>query len=336
MTDSTSQLELVSLADYHDESLRAPATQLECDQLEARINEYASISRTIGTWKSIVYELDYAGHGEEEYLAKRYSHVMSSMCPGLVNCQDWDEAKLFLTLLLERYAAGGSIDPEVSDEIAGRIHLEGWRDVISLHVEDSDIEDLPIRDAEVPYWVVEPMLRDAQYGIDGDHLLYTLNESNAYLPHPSENLPVVEGCLLVHTCGDASEVDVELGTKEFGHPDDSETFEGRWGVPADSLEALLALQMVCHNRNLAKEFPEYAYVPYAVMGGVWLRPIPEAITSFLALRKARYGCFSPDHNYDDRDESVDRWLEKVEGAIVEDTEDEIAALIRKTRSAYLA
>lgn len=335
MTDSTSQLELVSLADYHDESLRAPATQLECDQLEARINEYTSISRTIGTWKSIVYELDYAGHGEEEYLAKRYSSIMPSMCSGLVNCEDWDEAKLFLTLLLERYASGGTIDPEVSDEIAGRIRLEGWRDAISLHVEDSDIEDLPIRDAEIPYWMLEALPSESK-GLQLDHLLYTLNHSNGYLSHPSEDLPKVEGCLLLETDGDDSEAHVELGTKEFGHPDDSETFEGRWGVPADSLEAFLALQLVCHNKNLSKEFPEYAYVHYQLMGGVWLRPIPEAITSFLALRKARYGCFSPDHNYSDRDESVDRWLEKVEGAIDEDTEDEIAALIRKTRSAYLA
>ena len=336
MTDSTSQLELVSLADYHDESLRAPATQLECDQLEARINEYTSISRTIGTWKSIVYELDYAGHGEEEYLAKRYSSVMPSMCSGLVNCEDWDEAKLFLTLLLERYAAGRTIDPEVPSEIADRIHREGWRDAISSHVEDSDIEDLPIREAEVPYWVVEPMLEQSQSGVDGDHLLYTLAESDAYLGYPSSELPEVEGCLLVHTVGCDSEAEVSLGSKECKHPNEYACFEDYWGVPADSLEAFLALQMVCHNRNLAKEFPEYAYVHYQLMGGVWLRPIPEAITSFLALRKARYGCFSPDHNYDDRDESVDRWLEKVEGAIDEDTEDEIAALIRKTRIAYLA
>jgi hypothetical protein len=272
--------------------------QEECDRLEEQIGEHTYLTRTITGWGNIIYKLDYVGHGVGEYLSEHYSSV-STMCSGQVRCEDWAEAKLFLTLLLERYTSGGSVDPQIPEKIAECMNFQGW----------------PVTKR---WW-------------ESEHFLYTLNVSDAYLSYPSEDLPEVQGCLLVLVVGEDSESHVELGSKESNQND---SFEQYWGVAGDSLEAFLALQMVCHNKNLAKEFPRTAFIRYALVGGVWLRPIPEAIKSFVDLRDAKYGLFYPNFNLDDQDEKIALWLERVEAAIDEDTEDEIAALIRKTRSEY--
>jgi hypothetical protein len=303
--------------------------QEECDRLEEQIGEHTYLTRTITGWGNIIYKLDYVGHGVGEYLSEHYSSV-STMCSGQVRCEDWAEAKLFLTLLLERYTSGGSVDPQIPEKIAECMNFQGWRDAIYYHVGCSDISDLPIRDAELPSWIIEQMPVTKRWW-ESEHFLYTLNVSDAYLSYPSEDLPEVQGCLLVLVVGEDSESHVELGSKESNQND---SFEQYWGVAGDSLEAFLALQMVCHNKNLAKEFPRTAFIRYALVGGVWLRPIPEAIKSFVDLRDAKYGLFYPNFNLDDQDEKIALWLERVEAAIDEDTEDEIAALIRKTRSEY--
>lgn len=306
-------------------------TQQICDRLEAQIDEYTTLNRTISQWGGIIYELDYAGHGEREYLTKAYAAVTPVMSVGQVRCEDWAEAELFLTLLLERYTSGRTIDPEVPTKIANAICLKGWREAVSACVEDADIKDLPIKEAKISSWIWEGIpYSDGE--LEQEHFLYTLEASDVYLGHPDDDLPAVEGCLLVQVYGDDAEQSVELGEKEErGH---RSTFKEYWGVEGSSLEAFLALQLLCHNKNLSKEFPDYAYIRYQLVGGIWLRPIPEAITSFLSLRNSRYGCFSPSHNFSDQDENINRWLTKIEAAIADETDDETVELIRKTIKGY--
>jgi hypothetical protein len=245
--------------------------------------------------------------GMQEYLSINYSTVTPSSSPGIVRCEDDAEVDLFLTLLEGRVSDPSTpFDYQKVLEASNKVYYEGLRDAVSHHCEDRDPEnDFPLKDGEVPYWVLEGL------GVPDDStLLYTAGWSDLYgsywdIPEPDGDNAA---SLLFHIQGDVGgESHVELGS--------GDDVENWWGIEEGSLEWFLWAQLFCHSCNLAREHPKYAYVRYDIMGGVWLTPDPENLKSLKSVIK-KYDFDS--YYQQEPGEALHNWMLAVRKKLVED------------------
>ena len=254
-----------------------------------------------------LFRLDGSPGGMQEYLSINYADVTPSSSPGIVRCEDEAEVDLFLTLLEKRVSdPSASFDYRNVLKAADNVYYHGLRDAMSHHCEDGDPEsDFPLKDGDVPYWILEAL------GIpDGAVLLYTANWSDLYGSH--YDIPVPEGdnaeSLLFYIQGDVgAESYVELGS--------GDDMENWWGVEEGSLEWFLWAQLFCHNCNLARKHPQYAYIRYDIIGGVWLVPDPENLNVLKEVIK------KDDFNHyyrQEPEEALRYWMLAVRRRLVED------------------
>lgn len=317
--------------------------QAECDRLLEELSEYIYMEQIIRSG-DVIYDLKLSPPSEEKYLSIQYE-VYPAMVLGCVSFPDWEKAHAFLALLLERYRHGGEIDVEKIQQAAKKIWRKGITSAVKWHLKVLP-EDLPIREAVVPARnrTVIDREREVEYKFNKDNLLYTLDWSNLYGGYPDDDLPSVEGCLFVEAIADiGGEALVPLG--------DATSFKRKWGIPLDSVEAVLLLAQFCvsevdgmelafmqmHNHH-AKSLREaigqqYAAIRYDLMGGVWLRPIPAAIADFVKMKCVDYGLFGH-KNRSDWDEEIATWLKLIESKITPETPTRIVKSIKAQIAEY--
>ncbi len=216
---------------------------------------------------------------ESRYLTLNYD-CSPSMVPGLVRCDSVEEAHRFLNLVEARA-------PELPDyekvlKAANGIVYDGLASAANTFSDEWDPESLPCEVDGAPYW--HELSGKAEF-------VTTAGWSNLYGPHCDIPTPGEEASLLVKVIADVgSEGDVELA----GVLD-------AYGVPEDSLEEFLVLQLVCHNDT------PYAYIRYDIIAGIWLLPRPEN-RKFLEVMVPD-DCES---YYDDLDGAMAKWHEAAE------------------------
>jgi hypothetical protein len=311
--------------------------QAECDRLLEELSEYIYMEQMVRSG-DIIYDLKLSPPSEEKYLSIAYE-TCPVMVLGCVSFPDWEKARGFLLLLLERYRSGGEIDVQKVQVAAHKIWRKGIESAVKWHLKVLP-EDLPIREAVVPSRnrTVIDREREIEHKFNKDNLLYTLDWSDLYGGYPDDDLPSVEGCLFVEAIADTGgEAFVPLG--------DATSFKRKWGIPMDSVEAVLLLAQFCvfevdmmdlafmrtynhHTSALNKAIgQQYAAIRYDLMGGVWLRPTPAAIADFVKMKSLDYGLFGR-KNRSDWDEEIATWLKLIESKITPETPTRIVKLIK--------
>lgn len=301
-------------------NMNNPEIQQECDQLLGELSSLW-VKMTVNGDR-ILFKLDYAPGGYDQYLAENYS-TTPLPTTGLVFCHSWKEAKMFLLLCRDRDTTTGTIDSEKIAEVVGRIRAEALREAVNNHFADESrsLDDMPVRDGEIQEFNSFP------YEIDPSHFIYTLNWSDLYGAHPSKELPLINNCLLVDVVGDT------------GNEQPTEVLEDEWqdiyGIPADSLEAfIVAKQLNGWDDFKKKGVPSTFWIRYDLMGGIWLKPIPEAGVTFNLLRQNKVGCFAENSNFSDLDNKIRAWLTAAIAAINDETDEDDIELLSNLRQAF--
>jgi hypothetical protein len=186
--------------------------------------------------------------------------------------ESWAEALMFL----RRLDGNPSVDLAKVDHMVAKVEEEGLNLAISDFAEDRWGDSLPLLNEDLPDWLVESIADAINKEVDRDCFVLTLGD-NIYEDCIK---PKEEGCLLLHDFVEDAEEPTPLGKKS--------EWANKWGVDSESVEAILALQELCHNKDVATEWPEVAFVHYVLRAGIWLRPVPEALPIFTRLRAAKY------------------------------------------------
>jgi hypothetical protein len=191
----------------------------------------------------------------------------------VLNFESWAETLMFL----RRLDANPSVDLTRVDRMVAKVEQTGLGMAVSGLAEDRWGDLLPLRDADLADWLVESVADAANKKVDPDCFVLTLEQNNICgdCLQPQE-----EGCLLLHDFVEDDEKEVLLDKKP--------EWKNMWGVDSESVEAILALQELCHNQDVSAVWPDKAFVHYVLRAGVWLRPIPEALPIFTRLRAAKY------------------------------------------------
>ena len=272
--------------------------QAECDRLLEELSEHVYMEQIV-RGRDIIYDLKLSPPSEEKYLSIAYE-TCPTMVLGCVSFPDWEKARGFLLLSLERYRSGGEIDVEKVQKAAYKIWRKGIESAVKWHLKVLP-EDLPIRKAVVPTRnrTVIDRKRKIEHKLNKDNLLYTLDWSDLYGGYPDDDLPSVEGCLFVEAIADT-------GSESFIALGDEKSFKRRWGITMNSIESFLALAQFyvaeptfetyisqrAHNHHAEVLYKaigqQCAVIRYDLMGGVWLRPIPAAIADFVKMKSLDY------------------------------------------------
>ncbi len=191
----------------------------------------------------------------------------------VLNFESWAETLMFL----RRLDTSPSVDLTKVDRMVAKVERTGLDMAVSGLAEDRWGDPLPLRDADLADWLMESIVDAASKEFDPDCFVLTLEQNNICgdCLQPQE-----EGCLLLHDFVEDDEKEVLLGKKS--------QWANVWGVDSESVEAILALQELCHNEDVSAVWPDKAFVHYVLRAGVWLRPVPEALPIFARLRAAKY------------------------------------------------
>lgn len=276
------------------------------ETLEALVNEcnehHPGLVTFLGRGEMLGYlkfRLGFAPGGRAEYMAINYE-TLPSMSPGIVSCDDEAEAKMFLTLLRDRFALPDpDFDYDRVTQAAERVELFGLGSAASRYTGDHDPSSLPTHEEETPYW-----MRETSEWRGGADTFITAGWGDCTV-EPEEG----DKSLCIWSEMDDGEEEVELG-------EGSEVLEW-WGIKDGSLEWFLWHQLFCHNKNLAIERPQYAYIHYIISSDLWLRPVPSNL-EFLS-RTVKSEAFGDHYDWTGMwGNTIQPWLDAVLEEIAED------------------
>lgn len=237
------------------------------------------------------------------------AYVTASPLPlGIMNFYSEAEAEMILSAIHERVIMDKKeINEKLIRNAISHFYQYGYTSGIRNLTDDDglDIDDIPIGDAKPPYWWFTEdgiMYRDRNFD------MYTMTAVDVVWPNHSKVKP--KNSILVDTIDESyGEVEEELfccngehETEDYVYiPENHEkwflemgftksTMKGKdrcyfTNLPRNALETILFLKTIISYKDISDKEINYGIIPYSLIAGVWLDPVPSAISVFMDLTK---------------------------------------------------